>query len=198
MFRSCRRRRHRPGTSSTTSRPTKATSAGPTTERRAKHIWSRRHTTIDRVITQHQGGTGSLATTESRGQRRLAASSQLGHRRGNAGEPAGNEPLDASGYVGFWLKTDHAGITVRLAIDDPVGANTAPSNAALPRTSSPITNGTSTNGTSRTPTTGMPSPAAPTVRSTLPTGPSRSTRSGSPAPATPRSIWITFRTTAVR
>ncbi len=43
---------------------------------------------------------------------------------GSAAQPAGNVPLAGTGYVGFWLKTDDPGITVRIGIDDPVGANT--------------------------------------------------------------------------
>jgi len=85
-------------------------------------------TTIDRVTTQHQGATGeasqllNLVTTNAGGAWQLRHNSGSGAN--NAGQPAGNEPLDATGYVGFWLKTDHPGMTVRLAIDDPVGANT--------------------------------------------------------------------------
>ena len=33
--------------------------------------------------------------------------------------PATNLALDASGYLGFWLKTDDPGMTVQVAIDDP-------------------------------------------------------------------------------
>jgi len=38
---------------------------------------------------------------------------------------AGNNKFDATGYVGFWLKTDDSGISVRIGIDDPVSGNTA-------------------------------------------------------------------------
>jgi autotransporter-associated beta strand protein len=83
-------------------------------------------TTIDRVTTQHQGPTGEgsqLLNLVASGSWQLRHMSGAG--TGNAGEPAGNEPLEATGYVGFWLKTDHAGMTVRLAIDDPVSGNSA-------------------------------------------------------------------------
>jgi hypothetical protein len=83
-------------------------------------------TTIDRVTTQHQGdGVGSqlldLVSTSANWQ--LRHNSGIGD--GLAAKPEGNLPLDAIGHVGFWLKTDDAGITVRLGIDDPVGGNTA-------------------------------------------------------------------------
>src|SRR5690606_14029368 len=35
-----------------------------------------------------------------------------------------NAPLEATGFVGFWLKTTDADIEARIAIDDPFGANT--------------------------------------------------------------------------
>jgi autotransporter-associated beta strand protein len=82
---------------------------------------------IDRVTTDHQGfGTGSqLLNLVASG----AGAWQLRHNSGIgtnlAGEPAGNVRFDATGYVGFWLKTDHAGVTVRIGIDDPVDGNTA-------------------------------------------------------------------------
>jgi hypothetical protein len=80
-------------------------------------------TTIDRVITDAQTGVGSQALNlVSDG----SASWQLRHNSGivSIAAPAGNMPLVANGYVGFWLKTDDPGVTVRIAIDDPVG-NTA-------------------------------------------------------------------------
>ncbi|MEM8866142.1 MAG: dockerin type I domain-containing protein, partial [Planctomycetota bacterium] len=40
-----------------------------------------------------------------------------------AANPSGNTPLAAEGSVGFWLKTTTPGITVQLAIDDPVTAD---------------------------------------------------------------------------
>lgn len=33
--------------------------------------------------------------------------------------PATNETLHSSGYLGFWLKTDDPGVTVQVAVDDP-------------------------------------------------------------------------------
>ena len=61
-----------------------------------------------------------LATAEPR--RPTAA--PPGRFRHNSGigaprQPASNVPLAATGYVGFWLKTDDAGVTVRIGIDDP-------------------------------------------------------------------------------
>jgi hypothetical protein len=81
-------------------------------------------TTIDRVTTQHQGeGAASQLLN-------LVASGtnwQLRHNSGigQAANPAGNTSLEAIGSIGFWLKTDDPGITVRMGIDDPVGGNTA-------------------------------------------------------------------------
>lgn len=80
-------------------------------------------TTIDRVTTEAQTGIGSQELNlVSDG----SASWQLRHNSGigTIAAPAGNAPLEATGYVGFWLKTDDPGISVRLALDDPVG-NTA-------------------------------------------------------------------------
>jgi len=84
-------------------------------------------TTIDRVTSDHQGfGTGSqLLNLVASG----AGAWQLRHNSGIgtnlAAEPAGNAQLDDTGYVGVWLKTDDAGITVRIGIDDPIDGNTA-------------------------------------------------------------------------
>jgi autotransporter-associated beta strand protein len=84
-------------------------------------------TTIDRVSTEHQGNGN-----ESQLINLVASGSsawQLRHLSGTgtnqAGQPGGNSLLSANGYVGFWLKTDDAGITVRIGIDDPVSGNTA-------------------------------------------------------------------------
>jgi autotransporter-associated beta strand protein len=82
-------------------------------------------TTIDRVITEHQGfGSGSqlLNLVASGGSWQLRHNSGTGSNMAN---PAGNAPLGDTGYVGFWLKTDDPGIIVRIAIDDPVSGNTA-------------------------------------------------------------------------
>jgi hypothetical protein len=83
-------------------------------------------TTIDRVTTQHQGeGQASqllnLVSTSANWQ--LRHNSGIG--AGLVANPEGNLALDGIGSVGFWLKTDDPNITVRLAIDDPVGGNTA-------------------------------------------------------------------------
>jgi autotransporter-associated beta strand protein len=80
----------------------------------------------DRVTVEHQGaGTASQLinlVVDATGD----ATWQLRHNSGigSAAQPAGNVPLAGTGYVGFWLKTDDPGITVRIGIDDPVG-NTA-------------------------------------------------------------------------
>lgn len=44
------------------------------------------------------------------------------HLSGGA-NPANNDPLDATGYLGVWLKTDDPGITVQIALDDPDSAD---------------------------------------------------------------------------
>jgi autotransporter-associated beta strand protein len=77
---------------------------------------------IDRVTTENQGaGTASQLidlTIDDTGD----AAWQLRHNSGitSAAQPAGNVALAPTGYVGFWLKTDDVGATVRIAIDDPV------------------------------------------------------------------------------
>jgi autotransporter-associated beta strand protein len=84
-------------------------------------------TTIDRVTTEHQGsGNASQLlnlVTSGSGAWQLRHNSGIGANQ--AGQPSGNSPFEANGYVGFWLKTDDAGITVRIGIDDPVGGNAA-------------------------------------------------------------------------
>ena len=80
----------------------------------------------DRVTTEHQGaGVGSQLinlAVDATGDNTW----QLRHNSGigSAAQPASNVPLEGTGYVGFWLKTDDPGISVRIGIDDPVGANT--------------------------------------------------------------------------
>jgi autotransporter-associated beta strand protein len=84
-------------------------------------------TTINRITTDHQG------TGEASQLLNLVASGggawTLRHNSGTgtnlAAEPAGNTKFDATGYVGFWLKTDDPGLSVRIGIDDPVSGNTA-------------------------------------------------------------------------
>src|SRR5262249_52855020 len=79
-------------------------------------------TAIDRVTTAHQGasGTGSqLLNLVTSGSGAWQIRHNSGTGSGLAGQPAGNAALDAFGYVGFWLKTDDPGVTVRIAIDDP-------------------------------------------------------------------------------
>lgn len=80
-------------------------------------------TAIDRVTTEAQRGIGSQRLN-------LVASGssdwQIRHNSGigSAAAPAGNVPLEATGFVGFWLKTTAENAQVRIAIDDPFGANT--------------------------------------------------------------------------
>jgi autotransporter-associated beta strand protein len=86
-------------------------------------------TAIDRVTTQHQGtGVGSQQLNlviDSTGDATWQIRHNSGIGAGLAAQPGGNVPLEATGYVGFWLKTDDPGISVRIAIDDPVDGNTA-------------------------------------------------------------------------
>ncbi len=81
-------------------------------------------TTIDRTTDAAQRGIASQRLD-------LVASGasdwQIRHNSGLASpaSPASNAPLAATGYVGFWLKTTDANVDVRIAIDDPFGANTS-------------------------------------------------------------------------
>ena len=80
-------------------------------------------TTVERTTDEAQAGIGSqLLNIVSDG----STAWQLRHNSGigPVAHPSSNVPLEATGYVGFWLKTDDAGISVQLGIDDPVG-NTA-------------------------------------------------------------------------
>ena len=84
-------------------------------------------TTIDRTTAEHQGKTGSASQlvnleVDATGD----AAWQIRHNSGigQIAQPGGNTPLPGTGYVGFWLKTDDPSAVVRIAIDDPLGANT--------------------------------------------------------------------------
>jgi hypothetical protein len=81
-------------------------------------------TTIERVTTEAQGGDGAqelhLVPESAGGLWSLRHNSGIGL----VANPAGNEPLEATGRVGFWLKTNDAGLKVQIGVDDPVG-NTA-------------------------------------------------------------------------
>jgi uncharacterized lipoprotein YddW (UPF0748 family) len=78
-------------------------------------------TAIDRTTDEAQRGIASQRLD-------LVASGasdwQIRHNSGLAtpAVPASNAPLEATGYVGFWLKTETAGVEVRIAIDDETGA----------------------------------------------------------------------------
>jgi hypothetical protein len=82
----------------------------------------------DRVTTEHQGaGAGSQLINlaiDATGDETWQLRHNSGIGAGLAAQPGGNVPLPGTGYVGFWLKTDDPGLTVRIGIDDPVG-NTA-------------------------------------------------------------------------
>jgi hypothetical protein len=83
-------------------------------------------TTLERVTTEHQGAG---AASQLLNYVIDSIGSDTWQNRHNSGigapaNPANNEALLASGYVGFWLKTDDAGISVRISVDDPIG-NTA-------------------------------------------------------------------------
>ncbi len=153
-------------------------------------------TTIDRVTTEHQGGSNGsqLLNLVASG----TAAWQLRHLSGTgsglAGEPTGNDALQATGYVGFWLKTDDAGFPSASGSMIPWAA-TRRSSAVTCKTSFPITNGISTSGISKMPIIGMPTPAAPTAKSTRLVARLQLIRSGSPAAETRKSISTTSRTT---
>ncbi len=76
-------------------------------------------TTIDRVETEHQGF--GIASQELNLVSDGSANWQLRHNSGIGAiaHPDGNVPLQATGYVGFWLKTADPGVTAWIGIDDP-------------------------------------------------------------------------------
>ena len=73
--------------------------------------------TADRVTTEaHQGiGSQQIYVEGDAGGWFLRHLSGIGA----AANPSGNLELDATGYVGFWLKTSDPGISVQIAVDDP-------------------------------------------------------------------------------
>jgi uncharacterized lipoprotein YddW (UPF0748 family) len=77
-------------------------------------------TTIERVTTTAQGGVASqeLNLDSTGGVWGLRHNSGIG----SVASPSGNTPLDPTGSIGFWLKTDDAGITVQIGIDDPTAS----------------------------------------------------------------------------
>jgi uncharacterized lipoprotein YddW (UPF0748 family) len=79
-------------------------------------------TTIDRVMTEAQAG---IASQELNLVDDGAGTWQLRHDSGLtvAAQPASNVPLDATGSIGFWLKTDDPGLSVQIALDDPISAD---------------------------------------------------------------------------
>lgn len=80
-------------------------------------------TAIDRTTDEAQRGIASQRLD-------LVASGasdwQIRHTSGltTPAIPSSNAPLEATGYVGFWLKTTDVNVDVRIAVDDPFGANT--------------------------------------------------------------------------
>jgi len=79
-------------------------------------------TTIERNTSEAQSGDASqLLNLVADGSNAW----QLRHNSGLgvAGSPAANMPLAATGYVGFWLKTEDLGLTVQIALDDPGSAD---------------------------------------------------------------------------
>ncbi|TWT97807.1 hypothetical protein Pla108_19590 [Botrimarina colliarenosi] len=62
----------------------------------------------------------------SEGSQRLSIDADgawtIRHLSGGA-DPAGNAPIVTEGFVGFWLKTETPGISVQIALDDPVSAD---------------------------------------------------------------------------
>jgi MYXO-CTERM domain-containing protein len=81
-------------------------------------------TTINRVTTQAQRGNGSQELNlviDAVGDE----SWQLKHNSGVgiASSPIGNKPLEPTGVVGLWLKTDDPGVSVQIAVDDPMATS---------------------------------------------------------------------------
>jgi len=74
-------------------------------------------TTADRVTTMAQAGSASqeLNIVGDAGGWFLRHLAGIG----SPASPASNLELDATGYVGFWLKTDDPGVSVQIALDDP-------------------------------------------------------------------------------
>lgn len=80
-------------------------------------------TTINRVVGEHEGlGTASQElnlVSDGSANWQLRHNSGIG--TGMAAQPGGNVPLEPTGSVGFWLKTDDATAgLIQIAIDDPV------------------------------------------------------------------------------
>lgn len=80
--------------------------------------------TINRVTTEAQSGIGSqeIFVDGDPGGWFLRHVSGIGSGS-DAAAPSGNVALDATGSIGFWLKTADPGLTVQIALDDPVTAD---------------------------------------------------------------------------
>ena len=86
--------------------------------------------TADRVTTQHHEGTGSqqLTVTPSGATWLMRFLPGLGAAPAS---PTANLKLDATGSVGFWLKTANTGLSIQLAIDDSDGTERSISRTVL-------------------------------------------------------------------
>ncbi len=76
------------------------------------------------MITEAQSGAASqelnLVAAVEGGVWNLRHNSGIGP--GLNANPTGNVPLEAAGSVGVWIKTEDAGVSVQMGIDDPVPA----------------------------------------------------------------------------
>lgn len=82
-------------------------------------------TTLERIVSATaENGVGSqeLNLKTTGGAWALRHNSGIGSLA-NIAHPSGNVPLAPTGFVGFWLKTSTPGVTVQIAIDDPVAAS---------------------------------------------------------------------------
>ena len=74
--------------------------------------------TADRVtVTAHKGFASQRIDVEGD-----ANGWTLRHTSG-FGEPSLNTPIAGDGWIGFWLKTDAPGVSVQIALDDPLSAD---------------------------------------------------------------------------
>ena len=89
-------------------------------------------TTATRVTTEAQAGIGSqeISIDGDPSSWLLRHVSGIG-ASSSASAPSGNLPIDATGFVGFWLKTIDPGITVRIALDDPGTADRGVAQAVI-------------------------------------------------------------------
>ena len=74
----------------------------------------------DRVTTEAHTGIGSQRIDVTKDP--ASPTWRLRHTSGG-GFPSHNVPINAEGYIGFWLKTDSPGVSVCLGLDDPDSAD---------------------------------------------------------------------------